>query len=108
MYRERAFGAELRKSVDALADDVHHPAPDLIAHRHSHRATGSLDLQSATQAVGGIHCDAAYGILSYMLLNFNYQAASVRRIDHQRLVNGRQDQLPVGIKVDIDNRADNL
>ena len=90
MDGEAPLAAELAQAVDGIAGDVHHAATDLGARGHGDGAARALDFEPAAEPVGGIHCDAADGILTYMLLDFDDEFPAVRPDDFEGVMDSRE------------------
>ena len=110
MDGEAPLAAELAQAVDGIAGDVHHAATDLGARGHGDGAARAFYLQPAAQAVGGVHCNAADGILANVLLYLYYKGLAIGLMHLQGVVDGRQGDLLllVQIEVHVHYRADYL
>ena len=78
---EGAFALEVAEAVDGLAGDVHHAATDLAADGHGDRGAEAGGLEAASEAVGGVHGDAADGVFADMLLYLDDEFAAVGALD---------------------------
>ncbi len=85
--RERVSHGEFSHTVYGLSDDIHDPPSNLRTYRHFDRFTGTGDLKSSAQAIRGIHGNTADSILSYMLLDLDYELPSIRTLDLESIVN---------------------
>ena len=109
--RVTAFHVEWLHAIDRLSDNVHHTSANLVAWRHLYRCACRYYLHAALQTVGRVHGNTAYGILADVLLHLDNELLTVRTVDSQSIVNLWQHFLRIlalGIKVNIDDRADNL
>ncbi len=66
--RLRANGTQL---IDRLADHVHDATEDFGSDGNCDGLSGVLHSLTAGQAVGGVHRDAANGVLTQVLRNLN-------------------------------------
>ena len=107
---EAPLAAELAQAVDGIAGDVHHAATDLGARGHGDGAARAFYLQPAAQAVGGVHCNAADGILANVLLHLYYKGLTIGLMHLQGVVDGRQGGLLLlaQVEVHVHYRADYL
>ena len=109
MYGERTLLIQRLEGIDRLSGNVHHTALDLLAYRHCDRTARYAYIHAATQAVGGVHGDAAHGILADVLLHLDDELAPVGARHVKRFVNGRKGRIGTGVTItDIDDRADDL
>ena len=58
--RPRLLGGDRTEAVNGLADQIEHPAEDLLADRHLDRLAGVDDRGAALQAVGRAQSDRAH------------------------------------------------
>ncbi|CCZ70104.1 unknown [Bacteroides sp. CAG:702] len=74
--------------------------------------TGRYDFHSTLQSVRTVHGNATYGILTDMLLHFDYQRTPIVTNDSQRIVDFRQGFFHIlsffQFEVHIDHRTDDL
>ena len=98
-----ALGLDGTGFVDRLADDVEDAAERLGADRHGDRLAGIADVLAADEALGGVHGDAAHGVLTEVLSHFQHHAGAVVG-GLQRV----QDLRQVIVELDVDNSADDL
>ena len=111
MDRISALHIERAHTIDRLTDDVHHTALDLFTCWHHDSVAGRNNLQATLQSVSIVHCDAANGVFTNMLLHLNDKLLSVRTLQLQSFVDFRQHLFRVlsgCIEVNVDNRTDNL
>ena len=105
------FGLYRFAVVNRLAEQVEDTAEVLVTDRNGDRAAGIGCLHAAHQAVGGLHRDAAHGILTDMLRNLDRDdmAVVVDRDGVQQL--GQRVSGKFNVKHrsgDLDNGADIL
>ena len=109
MDRDCRTAVQALHAVDFVSGDIHKAPFDLFADRHGDRCPRTDNLHTAVKSVGRVHCDAADGILTYMLLHLNYEVATVRAANRHCVVDRREILLPdTRLERNVDNRADNL
>ena len=93
-----------RLVIHRLAEQVENTAQIVVADRNRDRSTGINGLHAAHQTVRGLHRDAAHGILTDVLRNFDrdHTAVVVDRDGAQQL--GQC----IGSKFNVQHRSDNL
>ena len=77
MNRERTLLVQRLEVINRLTGHVHHTALNLLANRHCDWTARHAYIHAATQAGGQVHRHATYHVLTNMLLNLNYEAATV-------------------------------
>ncbi len=96
--------------VHRLADDVHHAAQRLVAHRNFDAMAQAYRLHPAHHAVGGLQCDGAHAAFADVLRHFRHHVDRHRGseafardvhggVDHRNLVFG---------KLNVDGRSGHL
>jgi len=89
--------------VDGLANHVDNPAQATLAHRHLDGGLGVQHLLAAHKALGGVHSNGTDGALAQVLRHLQHQPDVV--VLHLQSV---QNVGQVPIKLNVNNRADNL
>ena len=90
--------------VHGIAQKVEHSSQAFLAHGYLDGAAGIQGFCSADQSVGGVHGDAAHGVVTGLLGHLRYQSGAVI-INLNGVEKGRQFIMG---EPDIQNRADDL
>ena len=107
--REPDGGIELTEAVNGLSRDVHDAAADVLARGHRDWSAGGDGLHATAQAVGGVHGDAAHGVLADVLLHLDDELTPVGAYHVKRFMDGREWRIGAGVAVtDIYNRTYDL
>jgi hypothetical protein len=83
----------------------------LVAYRHSNRASGRKYFHTSTESVGTVHGYGADGILTDVLLDFDYECSAIIALDGKRIVNSGKKQGFINVfsfEIYIDYWPDNL
>ncbi len=98
-----------RAAIDRFADDVHDAAERFLADRDADAVARVADFHAADESVGGVHRDAAHGVLTEVLRHFDDEVFLPRvdgRVgDPERAID--RGEL-AGLKLDVDDRSDDL
>ena len=73
MNRPTLFFTDLAFHVDRFTQYVHDTAQSRFTYRDFNRVFEVFYIQTATQTVGGTHCDGTYDTAAELLLNFQHQ-----------------------------------
>ena len=104
---KRLFPGEFTHTVDGIADDVHHAAADLGAHRHRDGVARGSGRHAAAQAVGGIHRHAADRVLADVLLHLDDEHPAVLPLDSERFVDPGKFQVSL-VEMHVHHRSHHL
>ena len=109
MVSSSNFGAGwwMGRMVDSLSDYVEQTAFDLFARRNGNRMSKVFNSNTALQTVGTLHRYTSDGVFTDVLFHFEYQGRTVRAVDLERSVNGR-NSVVLAFEGDVDNGADHL
>ena len=105
------FHIQCLHTVDRLAYNVQHTTLNLVASGHDDRTTRWYYLKVTLQTIRIVHGHTTYSILSDVLLYLDNQILPISSFNTQSIVNLWQNLLRIlalSIKVNIDNRTDNL
>ena len=105
--RSEILVAESRQVIDGLTDDIEQASFDLIACRDCYGTFETVDTETAAKAVGTLHCHTAHGVLTDVLLYFEYQHRTVFTVDLQGRINRGYD-IVFTFEDDVDHRSDHL
>jgi hypothetical protein len=102
-------GRDRAHLVDRLAHHVQNAAQRGLAHRHLNGRSGVLHRQPARQTVGGVHGDAAHGVLAQVLRHLDSEVVG-------QVVDGRVGDLERRVhlgqasrrELDVDDGTENL
>ena len=105
------FLVQLLHAVYGIAYYIHQAAFDLVTHRHGDRVSGRNYFHTSSQSVGTVHGYGAHGVLTDVLLNFDYEGTAIIALDGQRIMNTGKKQCFVNVlsfEIHIDYWPDNL
>ena len=105
MDRPALAGVNRRLVVNRLAEQVEDTAQVLTTNRYGDGRAGVDSVHAAHQAVGGLHCDAADGVLADVLRDLYGHDMAVGRSDRDCVQQFRQG---VRGKFDIQYRSNDL
>ena len=101
------IAVEFGETVDGIANNVEQTAFHLVTGRNGDRAFKVVDTSTALQTVCTLHSHTAHGVLTDMLLHFEYQLRTVGTVHLQGGVD-RRDEIVITFKYHVDHRADHL
>ena len=107
MDRSKIVALESGQTVDGLTHHIKQTSFDLIAGRHSYRSVEIVHTLAAAKAVGALHGHTSDGVLTDMLLHFEYKHSAVGTVYFQSGID-RGKLIAFALEGHVDHGTDDL